>query len=354
MAAGTIHYSRCHVPTPLGIAAQRGWLAEEVARAGLELLALRDVEDPGVRRSHYDHSQVDSIRQGGSTPAIWARASGADTRVIGLTWTDEFQAIIALRDSGIRHAADLRGRRIGLPRRPGDDIVDFGRAQAERGFNGALAGTGITASDVVVVDVDLASRILDDPSSATRHRPEDGGRPAGAPNPVHEALRNRAVDAIYVKGGSVRILERFDAVVVVDLGAHPDPLVRANNGTPRPITVDAHFLRTNPDLVEAVLARAVGAGEWAAGHPEEALRAVSAETGAAIDTLVRGFGPDLPRNLRVDLDAGTIAGFADYVAFLHRAGYLPAAVDVSAWIDAAPLEAVRKRYAATGISAVAG
>jgi ABC-type nitrate/sulfonate/bicarbonate transport system substrate-binding protein len=342
--SGTIHYSRCHVPTPLGIASQRGWLVEEAARHGYDLLALRDVDDPAVRRSHYDHSQNDSIRQGGSTPAIWARSIGADTKVIGLTWTDEFQAIIALEASGIRTAADLRGRRLGLPTRRNDDIIDFGRAQAERGFHGALATAGLTPADAQFVAIDLATGILDDPNSATRHRTANTGNGGdlGSSAVIHEALRSRQVDAIYIKGGSGRVLERLGAVVVTDLGNHPNPLIRANNCTPRPITVDGHFLRTKPDLVVALLARAVAAGTWAAADPLAGRASVSAETGVAIEALDRAYGPDLATHLRVELEPATIAGFADYIAFLHRTGYLPNQVDVDSWIDPAPLAAVRE------------
>ena len=350
----TIHYSRCHVPTPLGIASQLGWLGTTAAQHGATLLALRDVDNLAVRRSHYDHSQLDSIRQGGSTPAIWARASGADTRVIGLTWTDEFQAIIALRSSGIRSAADLRGRKLGVPRRPADDIVDFGRAQAERGFHGALATANLTPSDATFVLVDLTTTILDDPNAATRHRPAGStgaeGDGAGSSAPLYAALESGAVDAIYIKGGAARVIEKLAAVVVSDLGTHPDPLIRANNCTPRPVTVDSHFLHTKPELVVDLLARAVTAGAWAAADPQAGLAAVSAETGVPLAALDRAYGPALAQHLRVDLAPATIAGFADYVAFLHRAGYLPHAVDVAAWIDHAPLAAALRKLAPAAVA----
>ena len=91
-------YTRCPAPTPFGIAIQQGWLDEEFHAEGWDINALQDASDPVIRQSHYTHSQPHSFRQGGNIPALWARAQGADTRVIGLTWVDEFQGLIALLD----------------------------------------------------------------------------------------------------------------------------------------------------------------------------------------------------------------------------------------------------------------
>ncbi|HXZ09102.1 MAG TPA: ABC transporter substrate-binding protein, partial [Paraburkholderia sp.] len=52
--------------------------------------------DVTIRRSHFTHSQPWSFRQGGNIPALWARSQGSDTRLIGLSWVDEFQALITL------------------------------------------------------------------------------------------------------------------------------------------------------------------------------------------------------------------------------------------------------------------
>src|SRR5690606_25692033 len=112
----TLWYTRCAVPTPLGIAARLGWLEEEFAPDSIRIKVVVESDSTVQRESHYDHSLENSFRLGGSIPAIWARAKGRDTRLLGLTWTDEFQAIVALPSSGIRAAKDLRGHRIGIPR----------------------------------------------------------------------------------------------------------------------------------------------------------------------------------------------------------------------------------------------
>ena len=115
----SIWYTRCPVPTPLGIAAHLGWLDSEFAGDGITVRALQESQHAALHHAHVDHSLDNAFRQGGSIPALWARAAGADTRVVALTWVDEAQAIVALPESGLKRPKDLRGRRIGLaaPRR---------------------------------------------------------------------------------------------------------------------------------------------------------------------------------------------------------------------------------------------
>ncbi|WP_204308900.1 hypothetical protein, partial [Klebsiella oxytoca] len=89
--------------------------------------------DRAVRESHFDHHLSRSFRQGGNIPAIWARSNGRKTRLVGLTWTDEFQAVITLPETRITRTRDLIGRRFGIPRRLNDQI-DFHRATALKGM----------------------------------------------------------------------------------------------------------------------------------------------------------------------------------------------------------------------------
>ena len=87
----TLWYTRCPVPTPLGLAAKLGWFDAEFAADGIAVKSLREVGDAALQESHYDHHQNYSFRQGGSVPAIWARSLGRRTRVIGLNWIDELR-----------------------------------------------------------------------------------------------------------------------------------------------------------------------------------------------------------------------------------------------------------------------
>jgi ABC-type nitrate/sulfonate/bicarbonate transport system substrate-binding protein len=133
-------YTRCPVPTASSVAIDHGWLDAEFSADGINISSLRASESPGVRESHFDHQQPDSFRQGGNTPPIWTRANGGDVALIGLTWVEEYQAIITLPETGIRSAKDLRGRRIGLPRRINDQIEFFLRHVLSRNSDGAGYG----------------------------------------------------------------------------------------------------------------------------------------------------------------------------------------------------------------------
>lgn len=152
LAISELWYTRCPVPTISGVALDLGWLDRTFAKNGISFKSLRAAEERSVRESHYDHKLKGLFREGGNIPAIWARATGKDTRVIGLTWVDEYQAILTLPNSEIAQPADLRGRRLGLPHRI-ESQIDFSRAMALRGFLSTLSLADLNETDVQFVDI---------------------------------------------------------------------------------------------------------------------------------------------------------------------------------------------------------
>ena len=70
----TLYYTRCAVPTPLGIAARLGWFTEEFARDGIDVKVVVESDNVAAREAHYDHSVDNLFRLGGSIPALWANA----------------------------------------------------------------------------------------------------------------------------------------------------------------------------------------------------------------------------------------------------------------------------------------
>jgi ABC-type nitrate/sulfonate/bicarbonate transport system substrate-binding protein len=337
----TLWYTRCPVPTPAGIAVQLGWIEEEFREDGIKLESVRDSADRTVRASHFDHSLNNSFRQGGSVPAIWAKASGRDTRLIGLTWTDESQVILTLPGSQIRSIKDLKGRRLGIATRP-NDIIDFWKATTLRAYLVALALEGLTEKDVELVEIPRTDTSFD-------RRWLSGQGPSAEDLLEVQALRAGKVDAIFHKGSrGLEVADAIGAHVVFDLWKHPDPRARANNHSPRTLTVDSQLLEKRPDVVARVLRRILLAGSWAEENPEEAFTYLARETGSSELFVRLAYGNDANRHLKTDLEETSVAALEDFTHFLFQHGFLPTPVDVRKWIDLRPLSAAWRTLSPQG------
>ena len=314
-------FTRCPVPTATGIAADLGRLTAEFAPDGITVRSLQDVPDAVAGDTHYTHALPGLFREGGNVPALWARSRGEATRLIGLTWIEERQAILVRADSDIDTAAKLRGRRLAVPVH--DIAIDFWRAMALRGFAGALSLAGATLADATLVDVPAP-------------------RGSGQWEAELAALGRGDVDAVYAKGAlAVEAARRHGAVVAVDLDAVADRRVRVNNGTPRPITVHRDLLDHHPDIVARFLAVLVGAADWAADNPAEVARILGAETGAGSVGVAGAYRDLAHRTLRIDLADDRLELLERQQDFLYEQGFLATPVDVRAWADPAPLRAAR-------------
>lgn len=320
-------YTRCPVPTASGIALDLGWLGEEFARSGIALSSIRDSDDPRVQIAHFSHTLPGLFREGGNIPAIWAKSEGRDTVVVALTWVDEFQAILVREDSPIRTLADLKGHTIGVPRQDGERI-DFARAMSLRGIVTALDLGGLTLADVALHDITSEQPAFSGANVANGRFYEREAR----------ALADGKVDAVYAKGapglGSAR--DRGFRVLV-DLGRHADPLVRVNNGNPRPVTVDRRTAEERPDLVARYLATLIRAADWAAQHPDEVFAIIGKEVGRTSEEARAAYGEIAHRNFGLDLSPLRRDGLARQKDFLLRHGFITHDFDVAAWIDPRPL-----------------
>lgn len=344
----TLWYTRCPVPTGLGIAVQKGWLQQSVGALGTQLESLRESNNQAVRESHFDHSLQNSVRHGGNIPAIWARSQGRATRVIGLSWADETQLILTRRDSGIKTVKDLKGRRFGLPDWASVQI-DFTRAQALRGLENALSLEGLTVSDVELVDYRYGGTFSDQAVKDVAGTPVSGHQAQGRNAELLGLLRGE-VDAIFLKGSSAALLaHEFSLHTVIDTGAHPEPLIRSNNGTPRTLSVDQHLLDQHFDVSVGILGAVLRAEQWAWANPEETRRYLARETNSSEYWVSVAYGEDAHRRLKTELDERAIAALEDFTAFLHRWQFIPERFNVRDWIDTRPLEALL-----SGSTALAG
>ena len=276
-------YTRCPVPTASSLAIAQGWLDDEFAADGIAVASLRASADPAVRESHFDHTQAASFRQGGNIPPIWTRSRGADVRLIGLSWAEQYQAIVTVRGSGIDGPEDLKGRRLALARRVNDQI-DFWHATALRGYDSTLRHVGLGLDDVELVDLPVEEGYL--PRDATSRSGSLFGAYTNRRLQSAEvlALIRGEVDAIYVAGGRGPDLEALlDVDVVFDIAGQDDPQLKINNITPAALTVSGALLDEHPDLVTRYVAATLRAARWAAEHPAETRRIIAHEVGIAED-----------------------------------------------------------------------
>lgn len=339
----TLWYTRCPVPTGLGIAVQKGWLEETLGAQGTQIKSLRESENQAVRESHFDHTLQNSVRHGGNIPAIWARASGRETRVIGLSWQDEVQLILTLPDSGIKTVKDLKGRKFGLPLWASVQI-DFSRAQAIRALENALKLEGLEVKDVELVDYVRGGTHSDEAAQTVAGISTFGSRRRGGQSAELVGLLRGEVDAIFLKGASAaHVAQQFGLHTVIDTGSHPEPLIRANNGTPRTLSVDLNLLDQHYDTAVGILSSVLRAEQWAWTHPDDTRRYLARETNSSEFWVTAAYGEDAHLRLRTDLADRSVLALQDFTDFLHRWNFIPQNFSVREWLDPRPLETLRSQ-----------
>ena len=331
----TVWYTRCPVPTGLGIAIQKGWLQEKFNHDNIEVKSLRESNSKDIRNSHFNHSLENSVRHGGSLPAIWAYSSQQNTKVIGLSWADEAQLLLTRFDSGIKTVNDLKGKKFGIPHNQ-DALIDFSRAQAIRGLENALKTVNLKVSDLTLIDT-LRQDIL----TAQKQNdldPQEESSFYGKRNPLNAnaelvALLKGEVDAIFLKGAlAVQIANDFALHTIIDIGAHPDPILRSNNGTPRTLTVDKIFLEQHPKQVKHILQSVLEAEAWSHQHPHETRQYLAQECQSLEQWIPVAYGEDAHLNLNTNFDESSILALQDLSDFLYRWKFIPNPIDVRVWI----------------------
>jgi len=331
-------YTRCPVPTATGIAIQEGMLEHEFAPDRIDVVSLRASGSRDVRESHFDHRQPDSFRQGGSTPPLWSYAQRPDTKLIGLTWIDEYQAIVARPESGVSAPKDLRGRRIGIPRRVNDKI-DFFAAMCMRGAHAALKLGGLGPGDVAFVDLPVTETYMGDTEESANGQLWSGGHRARRQQVEAFALIQGKVDAIYVSGCAGLWLRDFlGARDVASLGFHPDPEIRGSNQQPATLTVSAALVRERPDLVDRYVAALVRAAQWGEAHRACAVQSFANEVGTSFEWADLAYGPRSHALLVPSLAPELVRGLASHKRFLLEQGFIGSDFDLEDWIERGPLQ----------------
>lgn len=275
--------------------------------------------------------------------ALGARAQGAPTRLIGLTWIDEWQSILVRADSGITEPHHLKGKRLALPSYAKNPIpshvrgTSIARGMSLHGYKGVLTNAGLTFDDVEFVEV---------------HAGGEAGRGARAPEGQRgniwrlwalDELAEGKVDAIYVKGASaVDAAREYGVVVGIDLDRLPERRFRVNNGTPRPITVNEELLGRHYDVVVRFLAQTLRAADWARDNAEGVQDILQGETRGSRQAVTEAYGADFNRLLHPDLSEERLTLFEQQKKFLWLHGFLDHDFDLRAWADHRPLADARR------------
>jgi ABC-type nitrate/sulfonate/bicarbonate transport system substrate-binding protein len=349
-----VWYTHCPIPTATSIARARGLLAAELGRDGIAIETLRSSPDPEVRDSHFTHVVPNSFRHGGNFPPIFARSRGSDVRLIGLSWSDLRHPVLVMPDSDVVTAADLRGRRLSVPRRP-HATIDFFRATALRTYDRILAAAGLTFDDVELVDVEIA----DDNGLRSA---ADGRRAASLADTAYwmgrmqreevVALVRGGVDAI---AGEAQVAVTLEATlglrVVADILDFDDRQLRVNNPAPAALTVSGALLEENPQLVARWLAQVLDAAAWARDHEDEAKPIMAREAGVHEDFVDWAYSAAVHTQLDVDLAPDKLAALRSQHDHLLAHGFIDTPVDLDAFVAHEPLAAARELLAQRAVGA---
>lgn len=318
---------RSPVPAASSIAWSLGWLNAEFAPDGITVDWLREDRLRIAERDH-DVMTRSLFREGGNIPALAARALGADTRVIGLTWIDERQAIMVRPGANVLDPVQLKGMRFALPGYVSTRGASVVRGMSLHGIKSALRLAGLSLEDVRFVDVPTPKVDFSEPQMMQRMW-------SGL-----QALADGRVDAVYVKGAAAaEAAQQLGLEVGIDLDAYPSRMARVNNGTPRPILTHRRMIEEHFDIVVRFLLSSLRAADWAASNPVELRHILARETFSGPAGVDAAYRDGFHRSLHPDLSPERIDMLRIQELFLRIHGFLENAVDIDGWIDARPLTA---------------
>jgi ABC-type nitrate/sulfonate/bicarbonate transport system substrate-binding protein len=200
---------------------------------------------------------------------------------------------------------------------------------------------------VELLDYVITSGQSDAPAERIAGTQIFSGRRSGGQARELVGLLRGEVDAIFLKGASAAHLANlFGLHTVIDTGSHPEPLIRANNGTPRTLTVDRNLTENHFDAAVRIVEQVLRAEAWAWVHPEETRQFLARESNSSEYWVAAAYGTDAHLRLKTNLDELSITALQDFSNFLHRWKFIPNAVDVRSWIDVRAFEAALQAHGA--------
>ena len=332
----SIFYARCPVPTASGIAFQRGMFDDAFVDSDTSVRNIREL-GPAHADAHFNHDLDNFIREGGCTPAIWARSNGMETRLLGVTFMREPLGVYVRSDDPVDSVAALAGRRVALPVWP-RLIFNFWRVAAHKGLLSALDAHGMTASDVEFVDVvedkDPHRRLNlgKTETEAADDSSEYGGQ--------LQALLRGEVDAIFAKGAESAIVVRQSGSrirLLYDVNQSDDISHQVNNSTPRLLTCSNRLLEKHPQAVDTYLSTIVAAAEWARSNSSELRSFVARECGISVEDIADFFPTGYENEFLPALSQNLIDVTNTMKQFMLRHAYIESDFSIEDWACPEPV-----------------
>lgn len=195
---------------------------------------------------------------------------------------------------------------------------------------------GLTRDDARFVDIDAPS-----------YDTQDGPRKEA---PQRRSVELDALDAGLVDAIFLRFARGYRSASdpayheVININTLTDPLLRVNNGTPRPVTVDRLYLDRHPEVVARYLAVLLRTSDWASKHHDEVVRLLSLDNGGATPAeVLASHGANVHHSFRPKLSDDYIAGLETQKNFLRDWGYIQHDFSVADdWVVREPLERALK------------
>lgn len=343
----TIWYTRCPVPTASGIAYQRDMFKDAFVGTGSTVRNIRDAGggDQGLN-THFSHTLADSFREGGGSPPIWARAQGADTSLLGVSFVEETLGLFVRSDDAIDSVPDLAGRRLALPVWP-KLIMNFFRFAAKKAFVSAYKLHGMDPDAARFVDVTETGdhfQLLN-PSFASG----ESRQIKSYYNRQMQALLNGEVDAIFAKGAEIAVMlaESGGRVRMLYNLIDAEPMwAKVNNATPRILSVSNSLVREHPDLVVRYARTLLRAAKWAYNNRAQATACLARETGVTESDIGTYYTADLHSKLAPSLGDDMLATVAVMKSFLFEHGFIEKDFSLRDWMQE---ELLHEAYAAEGL-----
>jgi ABC-type nitrate/sulfonate/bicarbonate transport system substrate-binding protein len=299
----SVYLTHRPVPTALAVAVHSGVLHGALSEVRLSVDRL-DSDEPTPPDSW--------LRELDGFAVICAGAAGARARVVGITWIQEFQALVTLPGSRIRSVRDLRNRRIALPVSPPSS-----RAHARRVASLALEVGGLRPREMEWVDLTRAAA-----------NAEDGASDAMLPGcPVEyavviAALAAGKVDVAHVQGlRGLQAMRSCGAQSIFSATDHPDRRIRAQSATPMCLTVDRHAEDRTLEQANRLLECIRAVGVWARSHSREVARNLSRHLGVPENDIFHAFGAKFYQHLIPDFAAISAAALEKLEQFVDRSSF---------------------------------